>query len=110
MAFKLAKNPEFTHKVTIPVPIDGGHRDEVLKCRFRVVSAETLALHDLMTAEGTESYLRAICVRFEDVVDEAGQPIEHSDELTEQLIALPFVRLALVRAYTAAMAKARLGN
>lgn len=110
MTFKIAKNPEFTHKVPVQVPVDGGHKEEVLKCRFRVVAAETLALHDLMTAEGTESYLRAICVRFEDVVDEDGQPVEHSDGLTDQLLALPFVRLALVRAYTAAMAKGRLGN
>ena len=110
MAFKLAKTPEFTHKVAIQVPIDGGHREEVLKCRFRVVPAETLALHDLSTAEGTESYLRAICVRFEDVIDEDGQPIEHSDALAHTLFGLPYVRLALVRAYTAAMAKARLGN
>jgi hypothetical protein len=108
--FKIAKSPEFTHKVAIQVPVDGGHQEQTLKCRFRVVSAETLALHDLMTAEGTESYLRAICVRFEDVVDDDGQPVEHSDELTNQLLGIPFVRLALIRAYTAAMAKAKLGN
>ena len=108
--FKIATNPEFTHKVPVQVPVDGGHKEETLRCRFRVISAETLAVHDLMTAEGTESYLRAICVRFEDVVDDQGQPVEHSDELTNQLIGIPFVRLALVRAYTAAMAKGRLGN
>ena len=110
MAFQIAKSREFTHKVTVQVPVDGGHKEETFKCRFRVVSAETLALHDLMTAEGTESYLRAICVRFEDVVGEDGQPIEHSDELMDTMLGIPFVRLALVRVYTAAMAKARLGN
>jgi len=108
--FKIAKNPEFTHKVPVQVPVDGGHEEQVLKCRFRVVPPETISIHDLMTAEGTESYLRAICVRFEDVVDEEGTPIPHSDALTDQLLAVPFVRLALVRAYSAAMAKGRLGN
>ena len=108
--FKIAKDPQFTHKVTVQVPVDGGHKEETFRCRFRVVSAETLAVHDLSTAEGTESYLRAICVRFEDVVDEAGEPVASDEELTNQLIGIPYVRLALVRAYTAAMAKARLGN
>lgn len=108
--FKIAKSPEFTHKVTVQVPVDGGHQEQTLKCRFRVISAETLALHDLMTAEGTESWLRAICVRFEDVVDDDGQPVEQSDDLTNTLLGIPYVRLALVRAYTVAMSKAKLGN
>ncbi len=110
MAFKIAKSPEFTHKVPVQVPVDGGHKEETLKCRFRVLSADDMAQHNLMTAEGTEAYLRAICVRFEDVVDEDGQPVEDSDALRDTLIGIPFVRIALVRAYSAAMAKAKLGN
>jgi hypothetical protein len=110
MAFKIAKSPEFTHKVAVQVPIDGGHKEETLKCRFRALSADEMSQHDLMTAEGTEAYLRAICVSFEDVVDEDGQPLEHSDQLKNTLLGIPFVRIALVRAYSAAMAKAKLGN
>jgi hypothetical protein len=110
MAFKIIENPEFTHPVTVHVPVDGGHTQETFRCRYRVVSAETLALHELHTAEGTEAYLRAICVRFEDVVDGEGKEVPHSDVLMTRMIGIPFIRQALVAAYTAAMSKARAGN
>lgn len=108
--FKIVKNPEFTHKVPVQVPVDGGFSEQTLRCRFRVLSADEMAIHNLETVEGTESYLRAICARFEDVADEDGQIIPHSDELMTQLLGISYVRMALIRAYTAAMSKARLGN
>jgi hypothetical protein len=109
--FKLTKaNPEFTHTVHVQVPVDGGHREETLKCRFRALPADALSVHDTVSEQGTDAYLRAICVRFEDVVDDDGNPIPQSDELTNMLLGLSYVRMALIRTYTAAMIKARLGN
>jgi hypothetical protein len=108
--FKIVQNPEFTHTVPVMVPVDGGHVEQSLKCRFRVLPADEIDSHDLATPAGTEAYLRAICVRFEDVCGDDGQPIPPSDALTDQLLGITFVRIALVRAYTEAMAKAKRGN
>lgn len=108
--FKIVRNPEFTHAVPVMLPVDGGFEEQTLKCRFRLLSVDDQALHDLTTTEGTEAWLRNICVSFEDVVGEDGKPIPQSDALTSQLLGSLPVRIGLMRTYTAALAKARLGN
>lgn len=107
--FKLAKNPEFTHDVPVLIPCDGGHVEQSLRVRFRALSADEINSHD-MSGNGLDAYLRAVCVRFEDVVDEDGIPIPPSDELTTKLLGMSFVRVALVRAYSIAMSRAKTGN
>ena len=104
--FKLIKKPEFTHDVPIMVPIDGGHRAESIKVRFRALPADELAEFDMNTPEGNLGYLRAITVSFEDVVGEDDLPLPPSDELRDTLLGMTFVRLGLIRAYSAAMTKA----
>lgn len=108
--FKIVENPEFTHTVPVMVPVDGGYDKQTLKCRYRVLPADELTRHDTMSPEGTEVYLRAIVVRFEDVVDDAGNHLPHSDALMTKLLQVAYVRQAVMRAYTEAMSKARLGN
>lgn len=109
--FKLSKDPQFTHPVTVMVPKDGGgHDEQVLKTRFRVRAVDDLNQHNLGTPEGTEEFLRAIVVRFEDVVDDAGQQIPSDDALTTDLLALSYVRIAITQGYFAAVNKAKAGN
>lgn len=108
--FKIVKNPEFTHTVPVLVPVDGGYDNQSLKTRFRVLPADELARHDFASPEGTEAYLRAIVVRFDDVEGEDGKPVPHSDALMTQLLGVGYIRMAVLRAYTEAMTKARLGN
>lgn len=108
--FKIVKTPTFVHEVSVMVPVDGGHEPQTLKCRFRVLSADEMAQHDMASPEGTETYLRAACLEFMDIVGEDGLPVPHSDALRDQLLGLTYVRMALLRSYTEAMVKARLGN
>lgn len=106
--FKIVDHPEFTHDVPVLVPIDGGHREEKFKCRFRLASEEETA--ELSVIDAGKPFLRRVIVQIFDVVDEAGEALVWSDELRERLIDLPFVRAGLARAYFAAIAKARAGN
>lgn len=108
--FQITKDPQFTHDVPVLIPVDDGHEEKILRCRFRVRGADDLAQHDLASVQGTEDYLRAIVVRFEDVMDETGKLLEPSEALTNDLLALPYVRVAVIRRYTEAMVKARQGN
>lgn len=108
--FKIAKDPQFTHTVPVLVPVDDGHEEQSLKVRFRVRTVDDLNQHDRMTAEGTEAFLRSIIVRFEDVVGDDGQPVPSNDALTDQLLAFPFIRMAVVQGYFQAVNKAKLGN
>ena len=106
--FKVTQDPQFTHAVKVQVPVDGGHVEQSFKTRFRVVPLEEL--QDLMTLEGQELALKRVIVDMEELVDEQKQPLEYSDELRDQLIAVPYVRAALVRTYQAGILKARTGN
>jgi len=94
----------------VMVPVDGGHAEQSLKAQFRVVPPDELAEHNLATAEGAESYCRAIVAGFSDIVDDAGNPLPPGDAVADVLFRTSFVQIALVRAYTLAMSKARAGN
>lgn len=108
--FKLQKDPQFTHDVPVMVPVDDGHQEEMLRTRFRVLDDEALAEIDWESKDGAKVFLRAVIVRFEDVVDDHDKPILMSDELRERMIAKPYIRDGLTTAYGKALSKARLGN
>ena len=110
MAFKIAKNPQFTHTVPVLVPVDDGHQEQSMKVRYRVRTVDDLNAHDRSTPEGTEAFLRSIIVRFEDVVDEDGVEMPSDEALVDRLLAFPFVRMAVVQGYFDAVNKARTGN
>lgn len=108
--FTIVKNREFTHAVPVMVPSDGGHTEETLRCRFRAVPQADLMEFDLSTADGTIGWLRTVCVSFEDVVNEAGAQMPMNDALRDEILSSSFIQIALIRHYTIAMSKARLGN
>jgi hypothetical protein len=108
--FKIIQTPEFTHAVPVQVPADGGHREEVLKARFRVLSGEGCDVFALKTNEDITGFLARAVVGLEDIVDEAGAPVPYCDAVRDQVLALPYARAALLRAYIAAVTKARTGN
>jgi hypothetical protein len=110
VAFKLKSNPTFKHKVKIMTPVDGGHREESVQTTFNVLSTEELKDYDLATPEGTSDFLRRIIVKIDDIEGEDGQALPWSDELRDQLLVMPHVRMALSQSYFTAVSKARRGN
>lgn len=106
--FKMIENPEFTHDVPVMVPIDNGHREERFRCRFRAIP-ESLA-NELIEMEDAKPFLRRIVVEIMDVVDAADKPVGHSEAMLEQMIAIPYVRIGLSKAYFTAISKVRAGN
>lgn len=108
--FKLIKNATFTHDVPVMVPVDEGYDELPLKVRFRVLPADELVQHDYLTAEGQETYCRAIVAGFPAVADDEGRTLADDDVLRDQMIGMTFVRTAVMRAYGEAMTKARAKN
>lgn len=106
--FKIAKEPTFTRKVTICVPVNGGHSNQTMDVTFRVVPTDKLS--DLNGNEGQVEDLKAIIVSLDDLVDDGGQPVPYSEAIRDQLIAVPYVRIALLQAYIEATTKAKAGN
>ncbi|RID89678.1 hypothetical protein D2N39_21940 [Gemmobacter lutimaris] len=108
--FKLLQKPEFSHTVKLSVPVDGGHDTQTFTARFRALPVSEVTAHDTMTAEGTATYLREILTGWEGVVDDAGEEIAFNDATRDRMIDLPFVRVALLETYNAAMLGAKRGN
>lgn len=108
--FVVAKESQFTHAVTVEVPIDGGHRKETFKARFRVLDSAKIDGFDLDSEEGSTELLKAAIVTLDELVDENNKPVPYSDELRDQLIVVPFVRAALAKTYFAAIGKSARGN
>jgi hypothetical protein len=107
--FAITETPEFTHTVYVQTPVDGGHREDTFKARFRVTDDEENKA-DFYKVDQVKDYLRGILVGMEDLVDDRKNPVQYSDSVRDQMLALPHVRLALLKTYNQALAKARVGN
>jgi hypothetical protein len=110
MSFVVTKEPTFTHTVTVPVPVDGGHVEEKFKATFRVIDSKKIEDFDLDTEKGSTEILQAVIVKLDDLVDANDQAMPYSDALRDQLIQVPYVRAALGKAYFAAIGRAARGN
>jgi len=108
--FIVDTNPSFTHKVIVQVPVDGGYEEQTLQATFAVIPAEVAAEFDLGGASGSTDFLKRIILKLDDLVDKDKKPVPYNDALRDQLIALPFMRLALSRAYFTGVSGARSGN
>lgn len=109
--FKLSTDPRFTHEVKVQVPVDGGFKEQTFKATFRVMTTEQLiARADDTGTDSDETILRQVIVGLDDLVDDAEQPIPYSDEIRDRLIAVPYVRGALMAVYIKAITKVKAGN
>lgn len=108
---KIVKNPEFTAKVKVTVPVNGGSSDASFTGRFRALTVTEAEGFNLATTAGTTEYLRDIFIGWgEDVAEEDGTPLSFNDETRDQLIDIPYVRMGLLATYNAAMSGAKRGN
>ena len=108
--FKLISDLTFTHTVPVQVPTSDGHEEQSLKASYRVIGDDKLGAFDMSDTAQMKECLRAILVRLDDVTGADDQPLTYSDEVREQLIDLPFVRLALVKGYYRGVYSTTLGN
>lgn len=106
--FKITTEPKFTHTVIACVPSDGGHDEQSFKATFRVLDTDKLV--DDGTVEGQIEDLRRVVVSLDDLADDQGNPVSYSDALRDQLVRLPYVRIALLNAYIRGIGKAKQGN
>ncbi|MBL4751456.1 MAG: hypothetical protein JKX71_12900 [Amylibacter sp.] len=108
--FKVVNNPEFTHDVTVNVPVDGGHEEQTFKARFRVLAEKELIKIDHDNEHGTADLLKTLIVGMEDLIGEDEKPLPYNDALRDQMLAVGYVRVALIKTYREAVTKARVGN
>ncbi|WP_323036253.1 hypothetical protein [Pararhodobacter sp.] len=103
---KITQNPEFTQKVKVRVPVDGGFSEQEFSARFRVVPWSELTAIETDPAE----QLRRVWVGWDGIVDDDNSPIEFSDAARDRLIEILFIRTPCLRTYVDAVAGAKRGN
>ncbi len=97
--FKLAAVKTVMWPVDVQIPQDGGKVKKVrFSAQFEILSddeyTETLTSGDL---------LKRVLTGWEGVLPEEGNdPVEFNDDTKAQMLAMPYVRVALVQAYTQA--------
>ena len=108
--FKIDERPQFTHTVTVRVPVDGGFDKQSMKVKYQLVSDKVTAEFDHRTLEGQKDFLNLAVVEISDLVDEKGQPMPFNDEVKDHIIGLPYARRALQKGYTDGIVPGLLGN
>jgi hypothetical protein len=108
--FKVVTMPTFKRPVEISVPSDNGHEKQTLTATYKALAAEEADKFDLSTQSGSAEFLRAVIVKLDDVVGENNEVLPYSDNLRDQIIAMPYARMPLARAYMEAVGGAKAGN
>ena len=100
--FTVIKNPTFRTTATINVPTDDGIVAQTLSVRFRIGADDD----DVGEGVGVP-FLRSVILSLDDMVGEDQVPLPYSEALRDQLLARPFVRTGLLRAYFDALSGAK---
>ncbi|MFC3442547.1 hypothetical protein ACFOKF_15335 [Sphingobium rhizovicinum] len=108
--FVVTKNPQFTHKVKVQVPVNGGFETQDFDATFNVVPTDEIGEYDLSSGPGSTDFLRRAVDSLSDLVDEKDQPVSWNDSVRDLLFGQLYVRKALVRAYFEAVSGAQSGN
>lgn len=101
--FKVRKNHSFTVPVEVLTPVDGGHEREEFKATFKLLDAEELKIHDLLSMDGQKAFLAAAFEKGSDLTDEDGKPLPWSDAVRNAIIANIPARQGMIAAYTKAL-------
>lgn len=108
--FVIDQNPEFSRKVKIMVPVNGGHEQQDFTATFRVVPVDETSRFDLSAAAGVLDYLRLVLVSCEGLVNSQKEAVPWNDQVRDQLLAKPYTRSPMLAAYFAAINGEREGN
>ena len=79
---KIARRPEWTHEVTISVPVDGGFENQTCKVRYRLLDEAAVEPTD---QNNPIVLLMDIVVRMDDLADEDGKALEWNNELRDRV-------------------------
>lgn len=108
--FKIFEDPQFSEDVPISVPDGDGWRQQVLRTRFRALPVSEMRAIDEAEGESLAILLDRVVVRFENLVDNDGNPLPGDGEWRDRMMEYPFVRAGLIRAFYSAQTGARAGN
>lgn len=103
--FLLKKDNRFDWPVDVCVPLgDGKHSTHRFTATFDLIPADKMSEYIKLSATDGDGAISLDClVGWDGVSDENEKPISFNDETRRELLAIPYVRRAVVMAYFAAM-------
>ncbi len=102
----ISKKLRWVHTVTVLVPADHGQDEQTCRVTFQLAPTEVLAEANT----NADLLIEAVVARIDDLVDGDGRPLDWDDELRREVLTLPYVRMAVIKAYFASVSGARSGN
>jgi len=108
MAFVLKQSDSFTWPVAFDVPTDGGrHERQTFDGEFKRLPqskigpmvAELQKVEDLSELERITEIAKELLVGWSGVNDDSGKDVPFSQNALEQLLEVPFLAVAVVKAY-----------
>ncbi|MDD5249641.1 MAG: hypothetical protein PHY45_11680 [Rhodocyclaceae bacterium] len=97
--FKLVSTRRISWPVFVKVPADGGTVEKVeITAAFEII--ETTKCDALLKeADGSKALLRVVLKGWDGISDESGNAIAFGADTLEQVLDVPFVRVAVLNAY-----------
>lgn len=112
--FRVVSDPQFVEEVPVDTPDGTGWVRQVLRTRFRVLPLAEVEALDQGGGDGAVGGVAAILeravVEFLDLADGDGAPLDGAGDWRGRLLDYPHVRAALLRGYSSAVVRERLGN
>lgn len=108
--FNIDETPQFWTSVEVQTPVDDGFRTDTFRARFKVVDDDELEALEPDQTLNFKDQLRIMITDLDEIVDEKGASIPFSTELLDRVLSKQHVRIALFKAYSAAITKERAGN
>jgi hypothetical protein len=119
MAFVLKQSDTYTWPVAFDVPVDGGrHERQTFDGEFKRLPqskvgpmvAELQRLEDLGDLDRITEIAGEVLVGWSGVNDDAGKEIPFSQKALEQLLEVPFLAVAVIKAYMDSLKGAKRKN
>ncbi len=116
MAFTLKKTHEYSWPITVEIPSDGGRFvKQTFDCTFKALGQDELSaiLSPETPTSGVQTdtaLLVEVITGWKGVQDEGGAELPFSETARGELIAIPYVRKALVNGYLDSLAGSKRKN
>ena len=97
--FKLSKPDTVLWPVTVAIPVDGGRTCKAtFDAEFKLLDQDEIDAA-LAASEDDMAFLRDVIVGWNGVQDEDGNDLPYSEASCAQMVKIPYVRKALMKAF-----------
>jgi hypothetical protein len=110
MAFKIVKQLEIDWPVPVNVPTSGGKTElHTFTAKFKIMGNEYFEKAQ-QKAKDDIDLISKLITGWDGVLDDNDKPVKYSKKALSELCSLPFVRIAIIKAYTEALNGAEAKN